>query len=708
MKLPNGILKIMHGFNYAPDASFEKKCAVMRETLTDLKEKGYDGIVTNVDIAVAYADAAANPGTENGYLRSEESWNVLVKRMEICRELGLRVWIYDEEGYPSGAAGTLTLDENPDLEALALVAVHHVLQPDQSVTIPLPHGHLEPIGAFGFCFDGPQLMQEDLLQTPVQVVFADGYTFENKSGRQLLCLAFFTKHAFEGTHCQHNAFAVRRYIDIGHPDAGSAFAENTYRPYCTRLAPFFKDGTIEAFFADEPSYMGTYFNLKKVPRETVHPYDPEVPLYAMVHWSHDLVRYFEATRGYSLTEQLPWLFLGDTKHAKQVRQDYYAALTELAQQNFFQPLADLCEENGTRSSGHLPLEERITDHPLFPGDYFSIQKTMHIPGMDMLDSRPERIWKKAFNPLLISSISRIHRDGAVMDEASAYFQRKFSIPVSGQEIFTSLVLQHIFGATIFTSYYKDDEDAIHEKTPDGRTVLQAVREVLRQTELPKIPATFLHYPIESVNANTATPVDVAHVFNSILEEFTIPYPIDRADLDKELTLTPLVADTSRSRAKALETVMESCMFCLMDRQVPFLFADTQSLTAFTPEQLVVYADGLTEEIRALLPRLREKGCTVYCVGGTPAEAPEGTVWLPDAAALPMVSASAGTAGVAALWNDRQVFLANSDNAGNEMTLDLAAASVTELFGNEPLPFAVQDGRTTFTIPPYGVALVRYA
>ena len=119
MKLTNGILKIVHGFNYAPDASFEKKCAVMRETLTDLKEKGYDGIVTNVDIAVAYADAAANPGTENGYLRSEESWNVLVKRMDICRELGLRVWIYDEEGYPSGAAGTLTLDARPDLEALA-------------------------------------------------------------------------------------------------------------------------------------------------------------------------------------------------------------------------------------------------------------------------------------------------------------------------------------------------------------------------------------------------------------------------------------------------------------------------------------------------------------------------------------------------------------------------------------------------------------
>ena len=91
MQTPNGILKIVHGFPYAPDASFEEKCAVMRKTLTDLKTNGYDGIVTNVDITVGYADAASNPDTENGYLRSEESWRVLFKRMEICRELGLRI-----------------------------------------------------------------------------------------------------------------------------------------------------------------------------------------------------------------------------------------------------------------------------------------------------------------------------------------------------------------------------------------------------------------------------------------------------------------------------------------------------------------------------------------------------------------------------------------------------------------------------------------
>ena len=292
-----------------------------------------------------------------------------------------------------------------------------------------------------------------------------------------------------------------------------------------------------------------------------------------------------------------------------------------------------------------------------------------------------------------------------MDEVSAYFQRKFSIPVSGQEIFTSLVMQHIFGATIFTSYYKDDEDAIHEKTPDGRTVLQAFREVLQQTKLPKMPAIFLHYPYEAISANTVSPVDMAHVFSSILKEFTIPYPIDRADLDKDLTLTPLVQDTARQQAKTVEQVMEDCMFALMNRQVSFLFADTESLRDHTPEALVIYGNALTTQLLALLPTLQSRGCTIYCIGSHPA-LPAGVVCLKTPADLPFSSAVSGEqAGVAALWMEEALLLANSDAAEKELTLSGALASARELYTNTVLPFSAENGRTTFTLPPYGVVLL---
>jgi len=63
--------------------------------MATLKELGLGGIVCNVNFAE--------------YLRSEAYWATLLAAVEGCRQAGLRVWIYDEEGYPSGSAGGLVL-----------------------------------------------------------------------------------------------------------------------------------------------------------------------------------------------------------------------------------------------------------------------------------------------------------------------------------------------------------------------------------------------------------------------------------------------------------------------------------------------------------------------------------------------------------------------------------------------------------------------
>ena len=43
---------------------------------------------------------------------SEENWKNLIAGVERCDKLGMVVWIYDEQGYPSGAAGGQVLREN--------------------------------------------------------------------------------------------------------------------------------------------------------------------------------------------------------------------------------------------------------------------------------------------------------------------------------------------------------------------------------------------------------------------------------------------------------------------------------------------------------------------------------------------------------------------------------------------------------------------
>ena len=120
-------LKIVHGFDYPEDTPYEQIREKIKERLLSLKEKGFGGIVTNV----AFRD----------YLKSEHLWRVFDIVLEQAKENDMRVWLYDEDGYPSGGAGGLTIDENPDFEARAVVMLHAFIKPGESHTFEFPRGH---------------------------------------------------------------------------------------------------------------------------------------------------------------------------------------------------------------------------------------------------------------------------------------------------------------------------------------------------------------------------------------------------------------------------------------------------------------------------------------------------------------------------------------------------------------------------------------
>ena len=704
MKLKNGVFRMCHDFCYGDDADLETKAAVIRAELEKSKKDGFDGIVTNAPF-------------DNGYLSNPDNLLILRETVSLCKELGLRVWIYDEKRYPSGAAGTLTLGERPDAQAKALAAVYRVLAPGESTVIALPHGHLGAVAAFGFFFDGKTVPEEALRNEPMRAPLTEnGFEFENDSEKNLLCLAFFTKHAFEGTHCQHNAAVMRRYIDIADPAAAECFINNTYAPYVRELGKYFADGTVEAFFFDEPSFMGAYFNLKKQPRQITHLADPELPLWASVSWSRDLPEKFEERFGYSLTDRLPSLFVGSSKKDKAARRDFYTLLSELAEKNFFRPVAEFCCANGARSSGHLLLEERITDHPRFAGDFFTLLRNQHVPGMDMLDSLPERVRSKASTPLLISSVSRIYADGDVMDEVSAHFQLKFGVNITAIHVFNSLVMQYCLGANIFHSYYGPDSP-LFEKTPAGDTVLRAFKRTIALVGQTKAPKAVVHYPIEAVNADTSTPVDTARVFDSSLNEAVVPYPIDRRDIGGEPP-EPLIPDPCFEEAKRIEKSAEDCMNALLDRQIPLTFCGTEEIGRLgSPELFIVPAQEPPKRLVALLDELSRKGCAVIALtdsgryAGYYENLKDTVVLLDGKKELEAYLENRGisftdgdTKGVVALSDGKKTLFVNSENVSKRFSVKKALSSLTNCFSLAPVDFESKDGKSTFMLEPYAVFL----
>jgi len=147
-------------------------------------EAGNGGLVTNVSL--------------QNYLRDEKAWDVLQRGIRIAHEEGLRVWIYDEEGYPSGAAGGLVLEREPSVEAQGLIRV---------------------VGPAG-----------DIRYEVVRL--------------------------YEATHATENFYKKRPYINILDPVAVQTFLEVTHGSYARVLEPIGQ--YVEAFFTDEPSLISAY------------------------------------------------------------------------------------------------------------------------------------------------------------------------------------------------------------------------------------------------------------------------------------------------------------------------------------------------------------------------------------------------------------------------------------------------------------------
>ena len=191
----------------------------IRDKVRGLLKAGLGGLVTNVNL--------------KNYLRDDTAWEVLQRGVRIAHEEGLRVWIYDEEGYPSGAAGGLVLEQAPSVEAQGLIRV---------------------VDAAG--------------EIRYEVVTL-----------------------YEATHATENFYKKRHYINILDPVAVATFLEVTHDRYARALEPI--NRYVEAFFTDEPSLISAYVPKEREYPQTL-PWHPRVPEEFRARKGYDLLPHRES------------------------------------------------------------------------------------------------------------------------------------------------------------------------------------------------------------------------------------------------------------------------------------------------------------------------------------------------------------------------------------------------------------------------------
>jgi len=269
-----------------------------------------------------------------------------------AKEIGLRFWLYDENGWPSGTADGQLLAKYPESAAVRL----------------------------------------DLYDKPDPAAIG---SFQTDASGQITSWHGLPARATPELKTWHMVPRIVEGIDTLNPAVCGHFLELIHDRYRTGLAPEAFD-YVEAFFADEPESGAI-----KGP----------MPDKAGAPWSPRMAAALEKKFGPDYASQLPLVFARGEGY-REFRIAYWELVTDLIGEGFFAPYLAWCRKYGKQFIGHVKGEE----HPLFQlpmvGSCQRIYRQLSMPGIDSL----ERFPALDFYPRQASAVARQFGDGRCMVE----------------------------------------------------------------------------------------------------------------------------------------------------------------------------------------------------------------------------------------------------------------------------------------------------
>lgn len=228
---------------------------------------------------------------------------------------GMRVVLYDEAMYPSGAAHGLVARENPEWASRCLT-----MERGRENIVDAP----DIVAVCAACMEG------NTARAITQVHPENGVYVCPKDGRELLCFRFgFSGGTIRGVHPQEDDGEANapRSADLLNPEAVQAFIRLTHEAYYAAIPEHFGK-TVIAFFTDEPDITGR--NAKP----------------GCIAWTHGFLSSF------GTAEELPALWLDVGKKTAEIRTRYRRVINARLKESYYQQLADWCETHGIALTGH--------------------------------------------------------------------------------------------------------------------------------------------------------------------------------------------------------------------------------------------------------------------------------------------------------------------------------------------------------------------
>jgi len=287
--------------------------------LKELKDQGFGGAFIH-----------PRPGMITDYL-SDEWFDLYKYSLKVGKELGLDIWIYDENSYPSGFAGGHVPAQMPESynQGQGLKYTKEEMLPDNAKDCYL-------------C-----LKKEG--DTFVDITSAlDKY--KNVKGEY-----YMYNKTYLGRSDWHGGYS---YVDLLYSGVTEKFMEVTMSGYEKHFGELL-GAEIKGIFTDEP----------------------QIASPGGMRWTPDLFEIFQKQWGYDLKSVLP--LLGETEgNWKQVRHNYTETLTQMFIDRWAKPWHEYCEKKNMKWTGHY-WEHGWPDMS-HGGDNMAMYAWHQMPAIDML------------------------------------------------------------------------------------------------------------------------------------------------------------------------------------------------------------------------------------------------------------------------------------------------------------------------------------
>ena len=283
-------------------------------------------------------------GLNTPYL-SDEFFECINACADEAEKRNMRAWLYDEDRWPSGAAGGL-VTKNKEYR-LRFLTTDEIGIGEQ---IPAYPDSLF-LGLFAITLSDDEKTMKSYRKIESETDRNEGETV----------------YAFQRTITQPSSwFNDQTYLDTLNPEATAEFIRVTHEKYKKECKQYFGK-TVPGIFMDEPNFFHGG-NAKK-----------------QMAWTDRIPVVMKEQFGSDILARLPELlyrFEGET--ISPLYREYMNVTTDLFVKSFAKPIYDFCEQNGIESTGHVLQEDTVYAQMMQVGATMRFYEYMHAPGIDLL------------------------------------------------------------------------------------------------------------------------------------------------------------------------------------------------------------------------------------------------------------------------------------------------------------------------------------